>query len=240
MDPRAVTRAPLKVHEMKVQEDVIRILIVHHSRLIREGFAFVLNHQESMSVIGSVAGVGEVIGDLEQIRPAVVLLDLCLPDRGGLRDAQRIREVRPGAKILMTGLSELESDVLACFEAGAAGYLPQEASLQELLNSIQAVAAGEVLCSPKVTALLVSRIAEASRERELRRVQGLPNLTRRELEIIALVEEGLSNKEIAVRLEIEIPTVKTHIHNILEKLQLDGRREAAQYVRERGLLRSSQ
>jgi len=224
---------------MRAQEDVIRILIIHRSRLIREGFAFVLDHQESMSVIGSVAGVGEVVGDLEQVRPAVILLDLCLPDRGGLRDAQWIREVLPGAKILMTGLSELESDVLACFEAGAAGYLPQEASLEELLNSIQAVAAGEVLCSPKVTALLVSRIAEASRERELRRVQGLPNLTRRELEIITLVEEGLSNKEIAVRLEIEIPTVKTHIHNILEKLQLDGRREAAQYVRERGLLRSS-
>lgn len=224
---------------MKAQEDVIRILIIHRSRLIREGFAFVLDHQESMSVIGSVAGVGEVVGDLEQVRPAVILLDLCLPDRGGLRDAQWIREVLPGAKILMTGLSESESDVLACFEAGAAGYLPQEASLEELLNSIQAVAAGEVLCSPKVTALLVSRIAEASRERELRRVQGLPNLTRRELEIIALIEEGLSNKEIAVRLEIEIPTVKTHIHNILEKLQLDGRREAAQYVRERGLLRSS-
>ena len=224
---------------MRAQEDIIRVLIIHRSRLIREGFAFVLAHQESMSVIGSVAGVGEVVGDLEQIRPAVILLDLCLPDRGGLRDAQRIREVLPGAKILMTGLSELESDVLACFEAGAAGYLPQEASLEELLNSIQAVAAGEVLCSPKVTALLVSRIAEASRERELRRVQGLPNLTRRELEIIALIEEGLSNKEIAVRLAIEIPTVKTHIHNILEKLQLDGRREAAQYVRERGLLRSS-
>jgi len=224
---------------MRAQEDVIRILIIHRSRLIREGFAFVLDHQESISVIGSVAGVGEVVGDLERLRPAVILLDLCLPDRGGLRDAQWIREVLPGAKILMTGLSELESDVLACFEAGAAGYLPQEASLEELLNSIQAVAAGEVLCSPKVTALLVSRIAEASRERELRRVQGLPNLTRRELEIIALVEEGLSNKEIAVSLEIEIPTVKTHIHNILEKLQLDGRREAAQYVRERGLLRSS-
>jgi len=224
---------------MRAQKDVIRILIIHRSRLIREGFAFVLDHQESISVIGSVAGVGEVVGDLERLRPAVILLDLCLPDRGGLRDAQWIREVLPGAKILMTGLSELESDVLACFEAGAAGYLPQEASLEELLNSIQAVAAGEVLCSPKVTALLVSRIAETSRERELRRVQGLPNLTRRELEIIALVEEGLSNKEIAVRLEIEIPTVKAHIHNILEKLQLDGRREAAQYVRERGLLRSS-
>lgn len=223
---------------MSAREDVIRVLIIHRSRLIREGFAFVLAHQKSMSVIGSVAGVGEVVGDLERLPPDVILLDLYLPDRGGLRDAKWIREVLPGAKILMTGLSELASDVLACFEAGAAGYLPQEASLEELLKNIQAVAAGEVLCSPKVTALLVSRITEASRERELRRVRGLPNLTRRELEIIALVEEGFSNKEIAVRLVIEIPTVKTHIHNVLEKLQLDGRREAAQYVRGLGLLRS--
>lgn len=223
---------------MRAQEDVIRVFIIHCSRLIREGFAYVLGHQESMSVIGSVAGVGEVISDLERLRPDVILLDLSLPDRGALRDAQSVREVFPGAKILITGLSELESDVLACFEAGAAGYIPQEASLDELLENIRAVAAGEVLCSPKITALLVSRIAEGSRQRELGRVQGLPNLTRRELEIIALVEEGLSNKEIAVRLEIEVPTVKTHIHNILEKLQLDGRREAAQYVREHGLLRS--
>lgn len=191
-----------------------------------------------MSVLRAVAGAGEVIGDLERLRPDVILLDLSLPSREGLGDARWIREVFPGAKILMTGLSELESDFLGCFEAGAAGCLPEEASLEDLLNNVQAVAKGEVLCSPRVAGVLVSRIGDASRERELRQVLGLPNLTRRELEIVALIEEGLSNKEIAVRLAIELPTVKTHIHNILEKLQLDGRREAARYVREKGLLRN--
>lgn len=216
----------------------IRLLIIHRNRLVREGLAFILAHQDSMCVLRSVAGVGEVIGDLARVQPDVILLDLCLPGREGLGDARWILRVFLKAKILMTGLSELESDVLACFEAGAAGYLPQEASLEDLLNNIQAVATGEVLCSPKIARLLVSRISEERRERELRHVVGLPNLTRRELEIIALIEEGLCNKEIAVRLAIELPTVKTHIHNILEKLQLNGRREAAQFAREQGLLMS--
>ena len=218
--------------------DGIRVLIIHQNRLVREGLAFVLAQQESMSVLRAVAGVGEVIGDLERLRPDVILLDLSLPSREGLGDARWIRGIFPGAKILMTGLSELESDILGCFEAGAAGCLLEAASLEDLLNHVQAVATGEVLCSPRVAGLLASQIRDASRERELRQVLGLPNLTRRELEIVALIEEGLSNKEIAVRLTIELPTVKTHIHNILEKLQLDGRREAARYVREKGLLRN--
>ena len=136
----------------------------------------------------------------------------------------------------MMGLTELQSDVIGCIEAGAWGYLPQEASLEDLLNNIHAIAAGEALCSPKVAGVLFSRVAMVGRERELRQVLGLPNLTRRELEVIELIEEGLSNKEIAVRLDIEVQTVKNHIHNILDKLQLDGRKEAARFARERGLL----
>ncbi len=176
--------------------------------------------------------------EVGRLHPDVILLQL--GEWQGLTEARLIRGTFPDAKILMMGLTELESTILACIEAGAAWYLPQEASLEQLLNNIQAVAVGEALCSPKVAGVLVSRIAEATRERELRRILGLPNLTRRELEIIALIEEGLSNKEIAVRLHIEVQTVKNHIHNILDKLQLNGRREAARYAREQGLLVSVQ
>ena len=217
-------------------EDVIRVLIIHRNRLFREGLAFVLAQQPNMIEVGGVAGAGEVLQELERLRPDVILLDFCLPERDGLGEARLIRGVLPQAKILMIGLPELECDPLACVDAGAAGYLPQEASLESLLNNIQAVAAGEALCSPKVTGLLFSRVAEAGRRRELRQALRLPNLTRRELEIIGLIDEGLSNKEIAVRLGIEVQTVKNHIHNILDKLQLDGRREAARYAREQGLL----
>jgi len=219
-------------------EGPVRVLIIHRNRLFREGLAFVLAQQEAMTVVGSVAEVGGVLGGLEMLCPDVVLLDLCLPGREGLGEIRQICGVLPKAKILMMGLTELQSDVLACIEAGAKGYLPQEASLEDLLNHIQAVAAGEALCSPTVASLLFSRVAEAGRERDLRQVLGLPSLTRRELEIITLIEGGLSNKEIAVRLRIEVQTVKNHIHNILEKLRVDGRREAVRFARERGLLLS--
>lgn len=219
-------------------EEAIRVLIIHRNRLFREGLAFVLAQQPNMAGVGGVAGVGEVLRELESLRPHVILLDFCLPERDGLGEARLIRGVLPQAKILMIGLPELECDLLACVEAGVAGCLPQEASLEELLNNIQAVATGEALCSPKVAGLLFSRLAEASHKRDLRQVLGLPNLTRRELEIITLIEKGLSNKEIAVQLNIEVQTVKNHVHNILDKLQLDGRREAARYAREQGLLMS--
>ncbi|MFQ5847556.1 MAG: LuxR C-terminal-related transcriptional regulator [Candidatus Methylomirabilales bacterium] len=217
-------------------QDAIRVLIIHRNRLFREGLAFVLTQQPTTSTIYAVSEAARVLKDLETLRPDVILLDLCLPGREGLGEARVIRGVFPEAKILMIGLTELQSDVLDCIEAGASGYLPQEASLEDLLNNVQAVASGEALCPPKVTGLLFSRIAEAGRERELRQVLGLPSLTRRELEIVALIEEGLSNKEIAVRLDIEVQTVKNHINKILDKLQLDGRKEAARYARERGLL----
>jgi len=219
-------------------ERPIRVFIIHRNRLFREGLAFVLAQQEDITVGGSEAQVGGVLGKLETLCPDVVLLDLCPPGREGLGEARQICGVLRKATILMMGLTELQSDVLACIEAGAAGYLPQEASLEDLLKNIWAVAAGEALCSPRVAGLLVARIADHARERELGRTLGLPNLTRRELEIIALIEDGLSNKEIAVRLKIELPTVKTHIHNVLEKLHLNGRREAARYARERGLMAS--
>lgn len=214
----------------------IRVLIIHRNCLFREGLAFVLAQQPTIAVVGSVAEASAVLGELEKLRPDVIILDLYLPGREGVEEAQRIRAVFPDAKIVIIGLDNAQSDILACIEAGGAGCLPQEASVEDLLNNIQAVAAGEALCSPKVAGLLFSRIREAGRERDLRQVSGLPEITRREHEIVRLIAEGLSNKEIAVRLQIEVQTVKNHVHNILDKLHLDDRRAAARYARERGLL----
>ncbi len=218
---------------------MIRVLIIHRNRLFREGLAVVLaQRQHTVSVVGSVAEAGDLKGEMEKLTPDVILLDLYPPGRDGIREARLVRGIFPKAKILVIGLTELESDFVACVEAGGAGCLPQDASLEDLLKYIYMVAAGEALCSPKVAGILISRVAEAARERELRQALGVPNLTRRELEITALIDERLSNKEIATRLRIEVPTVKNHIHNILDKLQLNGRRKVAKYARERGLLSS--
>jgi two-component system nitrate/nitrite response regulator NarL len=218
-------------------EGVIRIVIIHRKRLLREGLAFVLSQQPGIAVISSVAEACEVLGEIAGLRPDVIIIEFSLPERDGLGDLRQIRKTFPEViKVLMIGLSDLASDVLACIEAGASGYLPQEASLEDLISSIRAVAAGEAFCSPKVAGFLFTRIAQRARERERLQALNLTHLTRREREVIALIEEGLSNKEIAVRLQIELQTVKNHVHNILEKLQLDSRREVARYAREQGLV----
>ncbi len=218
-------------------EAAIQIVIVHRKRLIREGLAFVLGQQPDMQIVAQVCEARDVLVTLPGLEPQVIVVDFALPERVGLAEARKLSQACPNAKILMIGMTELESDVWACIEMGAAGYLPHDASLEELLHHIRAAAAGEAYCAPKVVSFLFARIAEGARTRERVPTPGLVRLTRREREVIGLIEEGLSNKEIAVCLRIEVQTVKNHVHNILEKLRLGNRREAAQYAREHGLWR---
>jgi DNA-binding NarL/FixJ family response regulator len=122
-----------------------------------------------------------------------------------------------------------EARVLACAEAGVSSYVPREASLADLAAAIESAARGEAVCSPRMTALLFRRVRVLSRVRP--EPAEVPELTARQWEIIDLIDEGLSNKEIARRLYIEVPTVKNHVHNILDKLQVRRRSEAAARVR---------
>jgi len=219
-------------------ENDIRVGLIHRNRLFREGLAVVLSQQQDISVVTCLAEAKEAFGDIEKLRPDVLLLDFSQRGQEGLQEARQLHEAAPEAKLLLMGLTESESDALACIEAGAAGLLQREASLEELVHSIRAVVAGEARCSPKVVALLFSQIAQEAHTRKRLQVPGLPHLTSRERQILGLIEEKYSNKEIAVRLHIEVQTVKNHVHNILEKLQLHTRREAAWYAREQGLLRN--
>ena len=216
-------------------EGMIRVLVVHPSRLFREFVAFVLARQEAISVVATVARISEALGDPQRLRADVYIIDLGAPSRQGIEDTRKLRSRIPEAKILMTGVGGLESDVLACAESGAGGFLAEEASLGNLCDSLRAVAAGEAICSRKVAGFLFARLAQSAREREQRRILDMPRITPREREIVALIDTGLSNKEIAVRLRIEVQTVKNHVHNVLEKLHVDGRRELRQYIKEQGL-----
>ncbi len=217
-------------------QNAIRVAIIHRNRLFREGLAFVLSQQRGIAVVTCTDGASDALGEIGRLCPDVIILDFSQQGRNGLNEARQLREASPGSKLLLMGLTESEADVLACIEAGAAGLLQREASLEELLQNIRALVAGEALCSPKIIALLFSQIAEEAHARAQVQRLDLPHLTSRERQILALIEERCSNKEIAVRLEIEIQTVKNHVHNILEKLQLHSRREAALYARERGML----
>jgi DNA-binding NarL/FixJ family response regulator len=214
----------------------IRVAIIHPSRLFREGLANLLSQHPDLSINTMVTKATELLTGRERWYPDVIVMALSQSEPDIPEVIRQLRDVFPKAKALILGLNNLESHILSCIEAGAAGYLPQEATLEDLLNHIRAVVAGEALCSPKVAGLLFSHLEKNAQRWERLYDTDLKRLTPREREVVALIETGLSNKEISVQLRIEVSTVKNHVHHILEKLQLSGRWEAARYARENSLV----
>lgn len=210
---------------------MIRVAIVADTRLYREGLAQVLGRDSRIIVVATVARREEALASLPAVQSDVVLVDMATPDSCSLVRAMLDRV--PHTRVIALGVAEDGDDVLGCAEAGVAGYVPREASIEDLVAVIESVARGEAICSPRVAASLLRRVAA------LASTHGgalpLTHLTSREREIIRLIDDGLSNKEIARHLGIEVATVKNHVHNILDKLQVHRRGEAA--ARMRGALR---
>ena len=215
------------------QGTVIRVAIVADIRLYREGLARVLERQPNISVVATAATGDGSLAPLLQLGPDVILIDKAMPD--SLAAMRRVAVAAPGAKVVSLSVREGEGegeddrDVLASAEAGAIAYVPREASLEDLVAVIECAVRGEAVCSPRVAGALLRRIAALATDGRSDRVPA--RLTKREREIMGLIDEGLSNKEIAKRLRIEVATVKNHVHNILEKLQVHRRGEAAARVR---------
>jgi two-component system nitrate/nitrite response regulator NarL len=206
---------------------VTRVFVVAHVRLYREGLADLLA-RAGFEVVGTGVDVDLCSAALSEAQPDIVLLDVV-----GADDIAAIRQLvtaLPGAAVVTFGLSGSSNGVLACAEAGARGYVTRDESGDGLVDVLKSVARDEALCSPRIAGALMKRVAALATntpaEAEVR-------LTRREFEIASLVEKGLSNKEIAQRLVIEVATVKSHVHNILEKLQANRRADAAAWVRGR-------
>lgn len=211
----------------------IRIFIADDNRLLREGLASMLIEIADITVIGMASSGVQALKQIRQLRPDVALIDIGMPDKDGLDITQALYRDQSGVKVIILGMPDLTDEIMACIEAGAAGYVLKEASFDYLVESIRTVQQGESFCSPRMAASLFSRVAELAGERE---AESAVKLTAREVEIINKIADGLSNKEIAHQLSIEEQTVKNHVHNILDKLQLHNRLEAVQYARERKLL----
>jgi two-component system nitrate/nitrite response regulator NarL len=196
-------------------------------RFYEQGLAHVL--ARDFDVVGTASSLRDGLQRMRDLLPppSVALLDLGHPD--GLAAAQAMRDRLPAVRRVALGIREVEPDVIAWAEAGVDGFVSRDASLDDLMATVAAVAAGETLCSPKVAATLLRRVATLAGERHPAAAH--PPLTAREHEIVGLIDQGLSNKEIATRLRIELPTVKNHVHNLLEKLQVHRRGEAAAVVR---------
>jgi DNA-binding NarL/FixJ family response regulator len=212
----------------------LRVLIVAEPRLYRDGLVLLLRDGCRMQVIATTADALVACEQAEALEPDVVLVDMNL-DRPQAAIQSLVRAA-PASKIVALGTATGDDTVVGCFEAGAAGYLPANGSSSDLHECIYAAARGEMSCSPRIAAQLARRVADLAAE--LRTEQPSPELTVRETQILELIDQGLSNKQIASRLCIEVPTVKHHVHNILEKLQVSRRGEAAARAR-RGALSAS-
>ena len=209
---------------------VTRVLLVADIRLYREGTESVLADREPVEVVGAARDADEAVELAAGLQPDIALVDVAMAD--AVAGVRAIRRAVPGVKILALTVAETEAEVLMCIEAGVSGYVTRESSVDDLVAAIQSAGRDEMLCSPRIAATLVRRVAALAAGATRARPEAV--LTGRELEIVGLIDKGLSNKEIAARLLIEVPTVKNHVHNILEKLQVRRRADAAAALRARG------
>jgi DNA-binding NarL/FixJ family response regulator len=201
----------------------IRLIITSSVRLVREGLAATLHGRDGVVVADAVDLGPWGIARIATAEADVVLVDLGQTDP--VAAARLIKAARPGVKLIAFGLDEIDDSVFACAAAGFCGYVPRESSADELYRALVDVMEGRMHCAPHIAAAMFNRLADFLREPDSS--DTLPSLTSRENEILALVEQGRSNKEIARQLAISSATVKNHIHNILQKLQVNRRGQAA-------------
>jgi DNA-binding NarL/FixJ family response regulator len=203
-----------------------RVLVCAAVRLYREGLAAVLDSCEGLEVVATAGTTKEALALVDEWHPDVVLADTTLPENEGLIRALSRRPTK--IQVIALGLRECEDDIIAHSEAGATALVTRDSSIEELILTIDRAVDGELRCSPAVAAVLLRRVRSlAAASKATRPV----TLTRRELEILTLVDQGLSNKQIGSELLIQVPTVKNHVHNILAKLDVERRSEAAARLR---------
>jgi DNA-binding NarL/FixJ family response regulator len=209
------------------------VLIVDDHAVFRRGLELVLAEEPDLEIVGEARDGLEAIERAADLLPDVVLMDVRMPVVGGIEAARRIRTARPGTKVVMLTGSENEEDLFAAVRVGATGYLLKEVATDEVAGAVRAVARGHAFIAPTMATKLLGEFNVLSRRVDSQ-LGAVPRLTDREVEVLRLVAKGMSNKEIATDLIIAENTVKNHVRNILDKLQLRSRMEAALYaVREK-------
>lgn len=208
--------------------DPIRVLIADDHPLFREGVAHSLSGKANITVIGQAETAEQALRLARELLPDIVLLDIAIPEKGGLAIAREIATACPVTKIVMLTVSEHEDDLLAAFKAGAKGYVLKGVSARELANILRAVSDGEVYVTP---ALAAGVLVEMTRGKPH---DPLMELTEREQEILQFVAQGLTNRQIGEHLHLSEKTIKHYITNILDKLHVRSRLDAAVLIARRG------
>lgn len=204
----------------------IRLVVVDDHPMFRKGLVGLLRDEADFQVVGQAADGEQAVRLVQGRQPDVVLMDLMMPGVDGVEATRRLLEMTPGARVLMLTISEDDEDLLAAIRAGARGYILKNADADELFQAIRRVHAGEAVLASAVTL----RVLEAVRAAPPPPAPATP-LTPREREVAWLLARGATNREIAETLFISKNTVKTHVSNILEKLDIQSRRQVAAYVR---------
>jgi DNA-binding NarL/FixJ family response regulator len=218
----------------------IRVLIADDQAMVRQGFTVLLNAEPGIEVVGQALNGLEAVAKVAELAPDVVLMDIRMPELGGIEATRRVTRGDPAAKVLVLTTFDLDEYVYEALRAGASGFLLKDASAADLAHAVRVVAAGEALLAPNVTKRLISEFARMSGAPRAPLRERIADLTERETEVLSLIARGLSNAEIAGQLVLAEQTVKTHVSRMLLKLGLRDRTQAAVFAYEVGLVRPAE
>lgn len=206
----------------------IRLIIIEDNRMLREGIKVMLTKEADFNVLASFGESNIALDKINELKPDVLLLDLGLANQNSLELVKSLIDENHGIKIIVMDLIPIQEDMMKFVEAGVSGFIIKDATISEFTKTIRSVAAGEKVLPPTLTGSLFSQIMDYSvKKMEPAKLIETVRMTRREREIIELIAEGLTNKEIAYKLNISVFTVKSHVHNILEKMTLSTRVQIA-------------
>ena len=214
--------------------DVIKVLIVDDHTVVRDGLVTMLGRQSDFVVTGQAVNGLEAGEKARELKPDVILMDLRMPELDGVGAMNQIREQDQDVKFIVLTTYDTDEYIFDAIDAGAKGYLLKDASREDLFESVRAVHRGESLIQPGVAAKVLDRLAQMSRQA---RVGGPQVLSERELEVLRLMAAGAANKNIASDLAISESTVKTHVTNIFQKLEVNHRTEAVTQALQRGIIK---
>jgi len=207
----------------------IRLLLIEDNRLLKDGILTILKPHKDIDIISSSGDGKNTLLKIKQLKPNVVLLDLGLRSQNSLHVVEIVKKDFPEAKIIVMDLAPVQADILQYVKAGANGFILKDASLKDFLITIRTVADGSTVLPPLLVDSLFSQIVEHAVRDGKPKLKEAVRMTKREREVIMLLGEGMSNKEIGQKARISTYTVKSHIHNIMEKLALHTRLEIANY-----------
>ena len=207
----------------------IRLVLIEDNPILRDGILSILKPHKDILVIATLGDSKKTLLKIHQLKPNVVMLDLGLRSQNSLHVVEIVKNELPDIKIIILDLSPIQGDILQYVKAGANGFILKDASLYDLLNTIRSVSGGATVLPPVLVDSLFSQIVEHAVVGKKSKLKKAVIMTKREREVIGWLAEGLSNKEIAQKMHISTFTIKSHIHNIMEKLALHTRLEVANY-----------